>query len=173
FASRRRHTRFSRDWSSDVCSSDLSTRLWKRSVPVTRRSPGRLGEDEIGLLGLLRQDDLDLAVHVLLDEVGALGLARLVPGQRADDGLDLVGAQPVDELLLALALLGAAHGLDGGDDDLAGRVRVGLVLAGRVAVELGVALDELDVRRPARGLGVPGGRQDALGLRADRRGELG
>src|SRR5690606_39977956 len=28
FSSRRRHTRFSRDWSSDVCSSDL----WKSSV---------------------------------------------------------------------------------------------------------------------------------------------
>src|SRR5690606_40312488 len=27
FASRRRHTRFSRDWSSDVCSSDLGERL--------------------------------------------------------------------------------------------------------------------------------------------------
>src|SRR5690606_13102835 len=27
FSSRRRHTRFSRDWSSDVCSSDLSRRL--------------------------------------------------------------------------------------------------------------------------------------------------
>src|SRR5690606_40723699 len=27
FASRRRHTRFSRDWSSDVCSSDLSRLL--------------------------------------------------------------------------------------------------------------------------------------------------
>src|SRR5690606_40546598 len=27
FSSRRRHTRFSRDWSSDVCSSDLA---WKR-----------------------------------------------------------------------------------------------------------------------------------------------
>src|SRR5207302_7209082 len=26
FSSRRRHTRFSRDWSSDVCSSDLSRR---------------------------------------------------------------------------------------------------------------------------------------------------
>src|SRR5207302_5866113 len=25
FSSRRRHTRFSRDWSSDVCSSDLTT----------------------------------------------------------------------------------------------------------------------------------------------------
>src|SRR5690606_40737479 len=28
FSSRRRHTRFSRDWSSDVCSSDLSRRPW-------------------------------------------------------------------------------------------------------------------------------------------------
>src|SRR5690606_32411818 len=27
FSSRRRHTRFSRDWSSDVCSSDLTTRV--------------------------------------------------------------------------------------------------------------------------------------------------
>src|SRR5690606_40530301 len=27
FSSRRRHTRFSRDWSSDVCSSDLSVVL--------------------------------------------------------------------------------------------------------------------------------------------------
>src|SRR5690606_41032095 len=34
FSSRRRHTRFSRDWSSDVCSSDLAVFLlgilWKR-----------------------------------------------------------------------------------------------------------------------------------------------
>src|SRR5690606_40081351 len=27
FSSRRRHTRFSRDWSSDVCSSDLDARF--------------------------------------------------------------------------------------------------------------------------------------------------
>src|SRR5690606_39493829 len=31
FSSRRRHTRFSRDWSSDVCSSDLA----EREVPWT------------------------------------------------------------------------------------------------------------------------------------------
>src|SRR5436309_9306799 len=30
FSSRRRHTRFSRDWSSDVCSSDLSSRSSRR-----------------------------------------------------------------------------------------------------------------------------------------------
>src|SRR5690606_39815313 len=29
FSSRRRHTRFSRDWSSDVCSSDLGTKIGK------------------------------------------------------------------------------------------------------------------------------------------------
>src|SRR5439155_12517817 len=51
FSSRRRHTRWPRDWSSDVCSSDLPTnpakdrgRLesWHRSA---RRSPGWLGGD--------------------------------------------------------------------------------------------------------------------------------
>src|SRR2546429_4968154 len=42
FSSRRRHTRCSRDWSSDVCSSDLSR---------TARSEGngRLGEARWGL----------------------------------------------------------------------------------------------------------------------------
>src|SRR5690606_33741057 len=36
FSSRRRHTSFSRDWSSDVCSSDLTTR---RLSPPWSRSP--------------------------------------------------------------------------------------------------------------------------------------
>src|SRR5690606_39924142 len=31
FSSRRRHTRFSRDWSSDVCSSDLKKTATKRA----------------------------------------------------------------------------------------------------------------------------------------------
>src|SRR2546422_3258662 len=34
FSSRRRHTRCSRDWSSDVCSSDLGG--WRRIVPSPR-----------------------------------------------------------------------------------------------------------------------------------------
>src|SRR5690606_40167498 len=41
FSSRRRHTRFSRDWSSDVCSSDLDA---VRSVAVGRaRGAGSVG----------------------------------------------------------------------------------------------------------------------------------
>src|SRR5690606_39684964 len=34
FSSRRRHTRFSRDWSSDVCSSDLwNLATWNLGIP--------------------------------------------------------------------------------------------------------------------------------------------
>src|SRR5690606_40642447 len=37
FSSRRRHTRFSRDWSSDVCSSDLSS-LDKGTIKIKLHS---------------------------------------------------------------------------------------------------------------------------------------
>src|SRR5690606_41371747 len=41
FSSRRRHTRFSRDWSSDVCSSDLVMCAWQSMKPGTVRRPAR------------------------------------------------------------------------------------------------------------------------------------
>src|SRR5690606_40075541 len=37
FSSRRRHTRFSRDWSSDVCSSDLGGQLALESKNINNR----------------------------------------------------------------------------------------------------------------------------------------
>src|SRR5690606_1714741 len=37
FSSRRRHTRFSRDWSSDVCSSDL----WEENNALTKEASER------------------------------------------------------------------------------------------------------------------------------------
>src|SRR5437660_3968422 len=37
FSSRRRHTRWPRDWSSDVCSSDLDFATLSSQVPSTRR----------------------------------------------------------------------------------------------------------------------------------------
>src|SRR5690606_39929846 len=42
FSSRRRHTRFSRDWSSDVCSSDLTTCAMIRAAAPGRESPGEV-----------------------------------------------------------------------------------------------------------------------------------
>src|SRR5579883_3630862 len=61
FSGRRRHTRFSRDWSSDVCSSDLVERVGRR-VPVltgvaecTTALACRFAEDarRIGVAGLM------------------------------------------------------------------------------------------------------------------------
>src|SRR5205809_6543709 len=41
FSSRRRHTRCSRDWSSDVCSSDLSSlELIRRTLDAAKGVPG-------------------------------------------------------------------------------------------------------------------------------------
>src|SRR5690606_39712247 len=42
FSSRRRHTRFSRDWSSDVCSSDLAWRVFGLKVAETYASSALL-----------------------------------------------------------------------------------------------------------------------------------
>src|SRR5690606_40011754 len=63
---RRRHTRFSRDWSSDVCSSDLqyAEADIKHGGSGTRRSGSGVGlfagldVDRIGVAGLLRDGRL-------------------------------------------------------------------------------------------------------------------
>src|SRR5690606_39487702 len=55
FSSRRRHTRFSRDWSSDVCSSDLPVRETDHEanrvalVPVGEALAGRKIHDAVNL----------------------------------------------------------------------------------------------------------------------------
>src|SRR5207302_7336838 len=40
FSSRRRHTRFSRDWSSDVCSSDLTAFIAERYLAIWSSNDG-------------------------------------------------------------------------------------------------------------------------------------
>src|SRR5690606_41200164 len=44
FSSRRRHTRFSRDWSSDVCSSDLETEEEAKQI-IAKLGAGESFED--------------------------------------------------------------------------------------------------------------------------------
>src|SRR5436309_6286995 len=56
FSSRRRHTRFSRDWSSDVCSSDLH-RLVAGSEPE-RSAPAEGPERAIDEARVLREEPL-------------------------------------------------------------------------------------------------------------------
>src|SRR5690606_40833416 len=79
FSSRRRHTRFSRDWSSDVCSSDLPPRRAPR-----RRCGGRSREpgEEVVLA-----DPAGLAVaDVPLDAEGAgEGLVGQAEEERSEE----------------------------------------------------------------------------------------
>src|SRR5690606_40810940 len=64
FSSRRRHTRFSRDWSSDVCSSDLLVRVrHKHFAFFYRCSPGKEG----GVMNGVSPDNKE-RVHELVDE---------------------------------------------------------------------------------------------------------
>src|SRR5690606_40222823 len=69
FSSRRRHTRFSRDWSSDVCSSDLAA-LGLQGVTAIDADPGA-STTGIGRVG-------DLAEPVTLGEL-ARTVAALLP----------------------------------------------------------------------------------------------
>src|SRR5215510_6451644 len=54
FSSRRRHTRWPRDWSSDVCSSDLG---WLREVAGTFERGDQHGGRAIVLEGTVEQPD--------------------------------------------------------------------------------------------------------------------
>src|SRR5690606_39732884 len=70
FSSRRRHTRFSRDWSSDVCSSDLQRRiiiplLFTSKTPDSRSAPDR---PEIGSTAQQRMSDGGRRLRQLLTE---------------------------------------------------------------------------------------------------------
>src|SRR3712207_7057136 len=62
FSSRRRHTRYWRDWSSDVCSSDLPNRAGNsRQLPGSKERSAYLGTEDRGVQvreqHTLRSDD--------------------------------------------------------------------------------------------------------------------
>src|SRR5690606_41095677 len=68
FSSRRRHTRFSRDWSSDVCSSDLAGAAGDGRVHDHLR---RRHDDHVGQAATLQPAGHDTTVtdHVLSDHI--------------------------------------------------------------------------------------------------------
>src|SRR5690606_40106710 len=58
FSSRRRHTRFSRDWSSDVCSSDLGLVLFGAQQFRSQVHKRVVGNAGTGLYGRMDMDEL-------------------------------------------------------------------------------------------------------------------
>src|SRR6266487_5605027 len=81
FSSRRRHTRWTGDWSSDVCSSDLM--LVEAGIVLT---PHEREQIEIADFGLGRLDEigLQIVVYVNTDRVCAKELV-LFPHQRCPE----------------------------------------------------------------------------------------
>src|SRR5690606_39899589 len=84
FSSRRRHTRFSRDWSSDVCSSDLksTSNVQPRSnrCPLTSEtvSPTNVGASpETAIVAALAGRSLAL--------VGMMGAGKSTIGRRSEE----------------------------------------------------------------------------------------
>src|SRR5690606_40183890 len=89
FSSRRRHTRFSRDWSSDVCSSDLAgrglpERLLRRLV-AARPYQARRALIAVEVLAADGQRVLDADGVVGVDDQVDLGQGEPA-GERVDGG---------------------------------------------------------------------------------------
>src|SRR5215203_6758147 len=97
FSSRRRHTRYWRDWSSDVCSSDLGENLLERSRdvwgeeephPAYARILEELAPDEARILLLLLRGGPQPSVDVRTGgPVGMVSSALVAPG------MSMIGAR--------------------------------------------------------------------------------
>src|SRR2546430_1257024 len=150
FSSRRRHTRFDCDWSSDVCSSDLG-------APV-----GVDQDDGIGspALRLVNQHTPHVGIALTRDERDAgLRDARLLPRDRREIGAQVIG-MPASDL--------GDDGDEGGND------------VSRVEPPPQTHLDHADVHAPRRqlGKGDRGGgleepRVQALDVGLQRAGPIG
>src|SRR5690606_40363882 len=84
FSSRRRHTRFSRDWSSDVCSSDLSLAYIELRNAVDRILAGVIDVyTHLLVICLRRRYFVGLGFVILLMAGGAAGAFGLLQIGRA------------------------------------------------------------------------------------------
>src|SRR5579884_4046779 len=100
FSSRRRHTRWPRDWSSDVCSSDLATELRQ----IEGRYQAQLVQDKARQIELFGQRYREVVTGLarafeLTGGVGVLGQQggdeRLQKAVEADRNLDALAIMPV------------------------------------------------------------------------------
>src|SRR5690625_7474653 len=99
FSSRRRHTRWPRDWSSDVCSSDLTSKrgrtttalapmsCWARYIGIAERAPYlRSEERRVGKEGGAREGTGGCENEREAERGGAAERGEQPGGRRADGG---------------------------------------------------------------------------------------
>src|SRR6266480_8005423 len=101
FSSRRRHTRLTCDWSSDVCSSDLPTCSFRRVGALDRRAGELFVDSELRLLQRRRiavgRDDLVVDQGELLTRSRSLTLPIPHAGIEAALCQELVMAAALDD----------------------------------------------------------------------------
>src|SRR6266511_6125510 len=148
FSSRRRHTRFSRDWSSDVCSSDLELALHelaRKELVRPARTSSMAGEAEYGFWHLLVRDvcygQIPRAARAARHRAAASWLERQA-GERAEDMADVLAYH----YLSALELVGAAADADQAYELEANAIRY-LALAGERALALDVERAEASLAK--------------------------
>src|SRR6266568_7605808 len=109
FSSRRRHTRWNCDWSSDVCSSDLPVLL---PPPWKRRQPQPPGDDPVHVLEQQHLGEQVLPGRVLLQLAHGLvpDLQQLLARERV---LVLLDALQDELLVFLLERAGRAAGSGG------------------------------------------------------------
>src|SRR5690606_8401867 len=94
FSSRRRHTRFSRDWSSDVCSSDLLVAELSSGDLAGVVAPSAYLETFSTTAGdAVRTRDAHDVVSVVVDSDVLFDVDSAMIGPGADEALDAVVAQ--------------------------------------------------------------------------------
>src|ERR1035437_10405175 len=129
FSSRGRHTRYGRDWSSDVCSSDLFPDRRAQPGPVERVDQGTLdpgtGVERLPADALALHTEPSAAIVVVVGDPGqvhrgARQVAELGKLRAADADIQVAGAlvgQPVVDDRRREAQVVAPAVLEGGGDE--------------------------------------------------------
>src|SRR5690606_35159636 len=139
FSSRRRHTRFSRDWSSDVCSSDLGYDIRCPGPDAEARLLSGGNVQKLILARVLERDPRVILANQPtrgLDVGAQAEIHRRLIAARDRGAAELVIAEVLDELfVLADRFIGAHAGeiSDAGPSDALDRGAVGLLMAGQAA----------------------------------------
>src|SRR3989449_9335765 len=129
FSSRRRHTRCSRDWSSDVCSSDLRPGAGEQvNIARARASQARSRYEQTVLVALREVEDALVGLRTAQDRSGAQE-RQVIALRRA---LELADMRYRNGVASYLDVLDPQRGLFGAELALTQAERDQLVAAGRL-----------------------------------------
>src|SRR5256886_12676634 len=115
FSSRRRHTRFDCDWSSDVCSSDLAPTEDRREQVAQSAERAQIGQIELGIGAWCRPATAPVPLTGARERSIAPQLVVLLPLLRVAqdvvrlvDFLEAVGGLRIVGITIGVVLLGEA-----------------------------------------------------------------